>query len=406
MSGIEIDRDFWSDRLEVNVDDVIDYFEDDEYMKRWSPLGSSRCRAILAEQLALDSDMAKRYMVEAVLDLGREVLPFMLVNELGKGKAEIAIRQVAKESLSEAQNQRCEFGEDNFDRIAAMWFLYLANPAYLERVFFLDIIHQKGFARMVLAEAPDNVGADVATFFTRDNLNPLVEAYDRSRRDHRTGHCSEILFEADRIQVIVRRDFAPAKVRKAGQLFHGFNTEWIILEFHPGLERVDVCSVSPDVPAQLANRIAQAYFYDEKMRYENDAQFVSEEILRKFLESFKMEKPPLPLLELQFKNSGLNGSPEVRLKVEKDSSLAPALDDYSEVFGDPFEQLIDIVGIKILVANKIIRIKIEKDERRKMWTVRYTDSRLLRKERTEFEALMDDEFDIPILSTEKRYARQ
>ncbi len=405
MSGIEIDRDYWSDRLEVDVDDVLEQFADDVVMGQWPPIGSPRCREILEKQLGLDAGMAKSDMADAAPNFGEDILPFMLAHEARKGKAEIAIKQVAEERLSEAQYKHCEFGEKNFDRTAAIWYLYLDDPVNLERVFHLNIIHQKGFARMVLTKDPENDGADIDEFFTPENLNPLVEAYDKSRRDRRTGHCTEILTEDGRIQVIVRRDLAPSKVRKAGEIYHGYNTEWIILEFYPELARVDVCSVSPDVPAQLADRIVSA-FYDEDLRYENDAQFVSEDTVRELLDSFSEDKPLFPLLELQFKNTGIHASPEVRMKVEKDSSLAPAIADYEEAFGDPFERLEDIVGMKVLVAKKRIRIKLEKDARRDLWVVRYVDQPLSRKERDEFEAQVMDQFDIPLLSTEKRYARE
>jgi hypothetical protein len=405
MIGTDSDRDFWSDRLEVDVDAVLARFADAQDMKGWTVLNSERCRTILAKVLGLDPGLAKREMVELAPGFGDEVLPLMLADEARKGKAEIVIRQVAKERLSDAQYSHCAYGDDNFDRTAAMWYLYQQDPLNLERVFFLDIIHQKGYARMVLTKDPANAGADPASFFTRESLNPLIAAYDKSRHDHRSGHCSEILAEDGRIQVIVRRDLAPDKVQRAGKLVHGYRTEWIILEFYPGLKRVDVCSVSPDVPAQLADRIGAAFFDDKEIRYENDAQFVSEETVRQLLDSFKEEKPLFPLLELQFKNSGINGSPEVRMKVENDASLAPAIEDYEEAFGDPFERLDDIMGMKVLVAKKRIRIKLEKDEQRKMWVVRYVDTSLSRKEREEFEAQVKEEFGIPLLSTEKKYAR-
>ena len=177
-----VDREFWGDRLEVGTDFAEKQIEDNELMERWySQLGPRR-RAILADHFGLGSDADKGETKTKILARRDELLPFVLVDAAAAGKRTYAIEEVARAKLAPEDLESCRMkGKGALDRNALMWLLYLDDPEHLEIVFRLDQCQKRGFARMVLPRLPATSGADVVRFFSKDNLQEILDAYEKEK---------------------------------------------------------------------------------------------------------------------------------------------------------------------------------------------------------------------------------
>jgi len=402
----EIDKEFWGDHLEVNTDLVIKQHAEDSFMVEWAQKMSPRCRAILLEQLDIDDDDLKiAEEREAILEKRDELLPFLLVDDAAKGKLTYAMVEVARAKLSEHELDACrkKDGEDNFDRNAIMWRLFLEDRDNLDLVFHLDRTQRKGFARMVIGDLPDlDEDADADEFFDRDNIQEILDAFEKDKTTHRQSYCAALLHEdGGNHQVFIKRDNKSSFVSHGQKNTFGFEPEWIVLEFSPDLYRLLICSDTPTVPTVLANRIASEYF-GEKVEYENESIETDEEAVAGFLQSLLDDPDKLPLVELVTKNCGLDGSPQLRLNNQEDESLAPSIANFEASFGSPIEEVEDIESIKVRVFKKRVKMIFEQNGDDESYVVRYADQPLNGKQRREFEEMMRDEHEITVLSTEKK----
>ena len=112
----------------------------------------------------------------------------------------------------------------------------------------------------------------------------------------------------------------------------------------------------------------------------------------------------LPLVEVVARNSGLDGAPQLRLNDPENESLAPAIRQFSTVFGNPLDAVQDIDSIKVYAFRKRVKVifeSVDDDE----FIVRYADQPLNTSERRAFEQMMQRDHELTVLSTEKKYAR-
>ncbi len=402
----EIDKEFWGDHLEVNTELVIQQHAEDDYMAQWAKRLSPRCRALLLEQLDIDDDDLKiAEERDAILEERDELLPFLLVDEAAKGKLTYAMVEVARAKLSEAELDAClrNGKEDNFDRNAIMWRLFLEDRDNLDLVFHLDRTQRKGFARMVIDDLPDlDEAADVDEFFDRDNIQKILDAYEEDKTTLRQSYCAALLHEdGGNYQLFIKRDNKSSFVSHGAKNTFGFEPEWIVLEFTPDLHRLLICSDTPNVPTELANRIAGEYF-GEKVEYENESIETDEGVVADFLRSLLDDPNKLPLVELVTKNCGLDGSPQLRLNNQEDESLAPSIANFAASFGSPINEVEDIESIKVHVFKKRVKMIFEQNGDDERYVVRYADQPLNGKQRREFEEMMLEEHEITVLSTEKK----
>ncbi len=408
MSEVHVDATYWGDRLEVSTDVVLQQHAEDSYMSRWVTGLSPRCRALLAEHFGIDTeDMTINEVREAILDFRDDLVPFLLVDAASQGKRTYAIVEVGRAKLTPAAFESCRVkdGEDKFDRNALMWRLYLQDEANLELVFHLDRTQRKGFARMVITDAPGPNGKHPDAFFTREVIQPILDDHEEGKTPKRNSHCAEILSDGGSYQVFIKRDNKTSFVSHGPKNVFGFEREWIILEFTPDLHRVLICSESPDVPLVLANLLA-GEFFDDDVEYENEAIETSAEHVSAFIEALVDEPHKLPLVEVVAKNSGLAGSPQLRLNSQENESIAPALKQFAATYGDPLEDPEDIESLKVLAFDKRVKVVFEKaDDDGEAFIVRYADQPLNGQQRRAFEKRMEDDYGITVLSTEKKYAR-
>ena len=178
----------------------------------------------------------------------------------------------------------------------------------------------------------------------------------------------------------------------------------MVLRFDPDLRRVHISSVSPDVPLTIANLVA-GRFFGRALTYENETIATPVAKVRELLDRLISEPEVLPLVEVTAKNSGLHGSPQLRLSDQENNSLALAIGQLDGMFGSPLAHVEDIESLKVFYAKKRIKMIFEAaDEAKESFVVRYADQPLNGTQRREFESMMEYTYGITVLSTEKCYA--
>src|SRR5262245_45175845 len=135
MSVAEIDKRFWEDQLEVNLDLVLQQHADDDFIEMWLHGLAPRPRQILLDHLGIDSKLKSGDARRALLARRAALVPFRLAEEAVAGKRTYAIVEVARAKLAPAIVEQCRVHEDSFDRLALTWQLYLDSPRNLELVF-------------------------------------------------------------------------------------------------------------------------------------------------------------------------------------------------------------------------------------------------------------------------------
>lgn len=404
-SEYPIDEKFWGDKLEVNTALLLKNYNDDSYMERWAYRMKSRARDILLQLLELDSGVKAAHARELILENKSKLVPYLLAESAVAGKRSYAITEVARSKLAPELVEFCHETEDRYDRIALAWLLFTDNPDNLELVFHLDRTQRKGFARMVLENPPQMDDVNASQFFTRDKLQAVLNEYEAEKNTKKESHCAAILKNGNggNFQLFIKRDLKPGFVSHGEKNTFGFEREWIVLEFEPDLNRVYICSVSPDIPLEFANLFASKLF-SKNVEYTNELLSTDEEKITDFLLELKMQRTDFPLVEVTFKNSGLDGSPQLRINDQRNKSIAPALGQFGATYGDPLEMVEDIESIKIYHYKKRVKMIFEKVEgSNRQYVVRYTDQPLYGEQRRAFEQEMEKVYGIKILSTEKKH---
>jgi len=400
----DVGKDYWGNRLEVNTELVLQRQADHVHFMRWVDRLPQRPRVLAAQHLGVAADLGVKKTREALLEHKDDLVAMMLVEAATAGKRTYAINEVAKARLSAEAVEQCWVSGEKYDRLALMWLLYIDDPANLELVFRLHQVQKKGFARMVLDKALAPPTTKVWDLLTPKSLQVILDAYEEEKRSLRQSHCAAVLTDGGNFQVFVKRDLRPSFVAHGRDNVFGWDPEWIVLDFEPDLRRVYICSVSPDVPLHLANRIATAYF-GEKVWYDNESLYSSGDHVRAFVESLMQEPERLPLVEVTVANSPLDGGVQLRIKDPGKQSVAPAILHLQALAGtNPLGELSDIESMKVHKFKKLVKLILEPSESTDEVVVRYSDQPLSGKERREFEQLMEHEYAITVLSTEKRYA--
>jgi len=294
-------------------------------------------------------------------------------------------------------------GEDDPDKTALLFAIYNRRWADLPLVLHLDKVHKKGFARMELRGRPRKPKQRFEAFLTEDSLKTVLAAFDMSRRDSLTSELMSVIPQDGRILAFIRRAERPDHlVRAGGDVVHGYRSEWIILCFADNAERVDISSVSIDVPLEIANGIASAYL-GEECEFDNACVLTDPDQIEAFLaEVRRISDGPLVLVEFVCKQSPLAGSPGIRLRHDNGTSVGDAIAHFEKAIGTV--RLEDIQSVKVMFRKKRVSLILEESEEdANAIVVRYSDHRLNARERVAFEDHMRDEYGITVLSTEKRF---
>ena len=347
-----------------------------------------------------------------------DLAAFFLVTHFAKGKTEVAVVEVARESLSPHLVELCirqprkrgqsangdDLAEDRYDKNALLFALYNKNRNLLKEVLHFDKVHKKGFASMVLAEAPKSPPKTAFhKFLAESRVSGIIQSYQRSRRDGSVSELQGIWTREGRRYVFIRRTDRPAHIHDGKRgILHGYDVEWIVLDFSPDADQVNIASNSVDEPKEMANRIASAYFRFD-CRFVNEETLTAAKTIEQFIGEARGNSNGIGLVEVCVGNSPLRGSSKVRISNENAKALGESLDHFDSTVGNIMENLSDVEGVKVLYRRKRVGLQFDQDESGDgQYVVRYTDQRLNAFERRRFEQEMRDNHDISVLSTEKR----
>lgn len=394
---------FWKDDLGLNIDELIESF-DSQAREEWIDHRTGRQIAVMAQALGVDGE-STRSRKASLRDADDEIVPFFLVEHFSRFKSKVAVVEYAKETLPEEVLGQCMKTEDDGDRTALLFAIYLNDWTGLKAVALLDRTHKSGFAGMRLRGGGRKAQRPLGNVLKPASIKSILGAADSAARDRRATVFRGLLERNGRVQLFLRRAERPDQmVRPQGGVIHGFKPEWIILDFEADGKRVRIASRTAFVPLQIANRIAAACF-DKDCEYINDSAATVRKALEKFLSHLRTDgKGPLLLVELVAKTAPLKGSPALRISQPDSRHIGESLDHFEQKVGKlPLDH---IDSVKVLFRKKRVTLILDRaEDDADAFDVRYSDHRLNALERAEFVTLLQETHGITIHSTEKRYAR-
>lgn len=410
-------REFWANELEFDSARAEQAIAAGGAMEEWiDGLTGQRVRMLCA-LLGLVHEGSIRQLRPLLYERAEVLQPFFLIEQFGKGKSEVAVVEVAREALSPHLVDLCirrkrkrrepadgdEPADERYDKTALLFALCAKDPNLLKEAFHFDKVHKKGFASMVLAEAPKNPPkTSFGAFLTEETVRGIVEAYQRTRRDGSVSELQGIWMREGRYYVFVRRTERPDHIHDGRRIVHGYRAEWIVLDFSPDGDQVNIASRSVEEPREMADRIASAYFGCD-CRFVNEENMTDAGTIERFVAAARAMENCVGLVEVCVSNSPLRGSSKVRISNEQAKALTESLDHFDAAVGTMMEDLADVEWIKVLYRRKRVGLQFEQDESgHGQYVVRYTDQRLNAFERRRFEQQMREDHGIAILSTEKR----
>ena len=406
-----INRDFWENDLQISIDPWLEQARSSYFVERWLAGLTKRQLQVLRSNLGSDGDettLAEKR--RALAGSNGELTPYILVYRFAYRRATFAIANYADRVMG-GELETFRTGENKYDLLAILFALYRRDPAHLKTVYHLEKVDSTGFARMKLKGKVRLPAKQTFHDFITANDSPvpaILEAFDAKKRDRRASEFKEVVSDADRDLVFIRREELPSMVLKARRAFHGFRPEWIVLDFHDNGRRVDIGSHSMTVPLDIANKIMSAYV-GAPCVYENEIQITYKQQILAFFEMLKGDADKyFKLAEIAVRNSPLDEAPLLDIGASGTNSIAKSVRHFEQAVGPVMNNPDLIRSLKVLYSKKRIKLTFEpRAEVADGYVVRYTDSVLNPKERKAFEAIIRKKpYGIRILSSEKRGRKQ
>ncbi|GAB0057952.1 hypothetical protein SIID45300_02286 [Candidatus Magnetaquicoccaceae bacterium FCR-1] len=394
--------EFWENDLEMGLGLLLPSIERDETRNEWIGQLNGRQMEMVCAALDLPVENRVRERRETLRGVNGQLVPFWLVDRFAHMKSRVAVVDFARKRLPPTLVNDCRINDEDHDTKALLFALYGNNPTDLRKVFHLEKIQKTGFARLALTTPVKQPETTFAEFLTPDRIRSLLTLFDHDKNDQRLSEFRDIVVDDGRPLLFIRRAERPGLIVKTVGVEHGFQPEWIILDFSQNARRVRISSASPTVPLEIANCLAGAYF-GTACEYANEYEEVHGAQLRRLLKLLATgQADALEFVEITLKASPLDGAS--KLVLSDDRSIRQAVNHFSQAIGDILTEIANIRGIKVLYRGKRVGLVFDaaSDDR---FVVRYTDQRLNTKERASFEQLMRDDHGITILSTEKRSRR-
>ncbi|MEX1232519.1 MAG: hypothetical protein WEB58_19895 [Planctomycetaceae bacterium] len=399
-------RQFWESELEMSLDFHLANRDGTDFLETWQNKLTKQQRKLVELGSKRGRSHRRRTPQNSKGDV-TGLFPYFLVYQFSKFKSKIAFVELAKDVLG-TDVEEWRAGEEDFDVPALAIALYLNDPKHLPMLLCIDKMHKKGFARMVLQQKPPRSSASkLKSFMKPQNLREVLSTFDVQKRDGRTSEFLNLLTPDKRYQVFIRRAERPDHVLGPHGIIHGYRPEWIILDVFDSGRRVNISSTTVDVPLEIANSIASAAFGTES-EYANESQVTYAAQLRRLLDILQQDHDKtLTFVELALACSPLEKGPKLKVSDPTSQSIGPALAQFAQSFGSALDEPEKIDSIKVLYCDKRISLIFEPhSDGADQFIVRYSDHRLNVKERRDFEDYFRTEYEIAILSTEKRHKRQ
>lgn len=376
-------------------------------------LKAIRCRfrsrpavEFIAKCVGLDPDGRVADIQEALVDHPRAVIHFLLVDDFAQYKMSAAVADIAEAYLSKSDLAACRKRNDEYDRQLLLMRLYVKKPEALRFVQGLNDWHRKGAAPMVLKEKTRKPAIALEQFLVRRNIEAVLVDFQKKNPAHpRLHYVMTVPRRRDGLLVFLRRNLRPDHVwnEDGTDVHHGQKSEWIILHFRDEGRALKVCSVTSEVPRQIADRIASGFF-GRKVHYVDDHQEAPEAVIENFLAAITdPEDDRLPILEIIVENSPLEGGHKVMITNEKDRNIIDGIDHFEEAIGEILDDLDNLARIKVAFGDKKKnRISLFFAKKNGVRVVQYDDSRLDNNRCAAFEHFMKEEFGIVVRSTENK----
>jgi len=398
---------FWNDDLEMHLDHVMQKVNEDGFLDDWIAKRTGRQLTMLCDALGLDGDGSTRKKRAEIENANGQIEPFVLVERFSQFKSKVAVAEFAQGVLDEDACEECQKGEEDFDKVALLFAIFARQWTDLRLIYHLDKIHKTGFARMKLKGNARKPKKTIAEFLTTATVKKILAAFDKDQGDGLTSELKDVITINGGNLVFIRRANRPDHlVKRTGGVIHGYTSEWIILDFEDGGKRVNISSVSVNVPLEIANRIASGYF-GKDCEYDNESEETYPKQLQRFLGNVKDGKDKdLTLVEFVVSTSPLDGAPKFKLSHQDSNPIGAAIDHFEKAVGKVLADIDQIESVKVLYRKKRVSLIFEPvDDTDDEYVVRYSDHRLNARQRREFESHMKENHGIAVLSTEKRFKR-
>jgi hypothetical protein len=400
-------REFWENELEMSIDGALSRLDHPDEISGWVATRTGRQLDVLCRVLDLSDATRIKDKRAALAGCNGQLTPFYLTDQFARRKGRFAVADLAASLLPADVVELCRGKEEEtYDTKALLYALLRVDPEHFKTLFHLDKIHKSGFARMTLKQKVRQPDTPFEKFLTRKQAAQVLKSFDRQKRDQRESQLKNIIQHHHHHLVFIRRPEREQYILRDGRIHHGHRVEWIILDFADNARRVNISSDSNEVPLQIANALASAYF-GKDVEYDNECQITYEKQIHNLLDALKAGTcDGLRLVDLESQCSAVHGV-DLRLSHHDADVMQRAIAALERDYRSLTAHIDRIVKLKVVYLSKRIDLKFEKlDGGPDEYIVRYMDHRLNASVRKRFEDFMRDTHGIPILSTEKRFARR
>lgn len=397
---------FWENDLEMDISGYRKEATDPLFVKDWLGRLNVRQRAAICRCVGADPDCSKSKQIASLSSLNGQLSPYYLADKFAYRKSLFATCHLAGNHLPQATLKRCSDEKGEPDKNALIFKMLRKDYRLLRDLYQYEKIHKAGAAKMSLAGQARRPEKDFMDFLSDSKARGILAAYDRDKHDGRVSEYKGKLQIEDFNIVFIRRQLHRDFLLRDKSVVHGFKPEWIILDFQDNAKRVNISSVSIDIPLEISNAMASAYF-GKDVEYINHEEATHAAQIERFMKALQADTcKELSLVELAVRNSALEGACMLTFNDEGNSSLAKSLADYGERVGRAYAGIDDIHRLKVLYQKKRISMSFERaGDTEGVYFVRYGDSTLNASARKRFEGMIRTEHGIKILSTEKRHKR-
>lgn len=392
---------FWRDEVEVAAyREITARVTDPGYLRAKLGRFNGRMLRLACRRLQMEEDMKPGEIRGALLSRPWDVLPLLLAQAAGSYKAHVAIERLAGEVFTAEELAEYTTRGNSLDIRALVLALFDRDPQHLKTLHLTSLIHSRGFAPMVLDKNPATPDRDPGAVLKQEKIQEVLNSYEQRTGSRRVSRCVGVLpLDSGLIVFIKRQDQASFHFDATGNRA-GYTPEWIVLDFHADLRRLRIASQTVDVPVHIASKLASIFFGAE-VNYENEDETTEEEPIRSFLGALlDCSDPDLDLVEVRVANTGLPG--KAKVTITHAEPITEAVREFGAQWGDLFRDIDSVEAIKVRFCDKRITVIFARQGQR--WTAEYGDSRMNAFERRQFERHLRDEHDLPVRSTEKRFA--